>query len=126
MGLFLDLLALIVEELLLGSCYQEAHIVWLPALFVKEIIECKIVKETFCRVDSVTVLIVVRSIVRIRNDHHIILGGFRTHGIVADNHLPMSAPIVPANGNGVSVCQSFLNKVVETSEKEKFAKTLYL
>lgn len=94
-----------------GLCHQEAHIIGFSAFLAEEIVERKVIQESLCAVDAVAVLVVVGGVIGIRHNNHIILGGFGAHGIVADNHLPVSAPVVPADGDGVAFFQGLLDEV---------------
>ena len=53
----------------------------------------------------------VGGVIGICHNNHIILGGFGAHGIVADNHLPVSAPVVPADGDGMTLLQGLLDEL---------------
>ena len=44
-------------------------------------------------------------VVGIRDDQHIILLGFGPHGVIADDDLPVAAPIVPADQDGLALRQ---------------------
>ena len=51
----------------------------------------------------------VGGIIGIRHQEHIVLLGLRSHGIIADDDLPVAAPVVPADHNGLALCQPVLD-----------------
>lgn len=98
--------------------HDEAHIV---EFFVgEEIIEGEVIQEALSGIDAIAILVVIGCVVGIRNDQHIILLGFGPHGVIADDDLPVAAPIVPADQDGLALRQCLIlicAKVIDTKKE---------
>ena len=84
-----------------GSCHEEAHVVH-SVLALEEVIEGEVVIEPLGGIDAVAVLVVVGGVIGVGHDDHVVLGGLGPQGVIADDDLPVAAPVVPRDHNGLA------------------------
>ena len=90
--------------------HKEQHIA--AALAFGEVaVHGEVVQEALSGVDAVAVLILVGGIVGVGHQEHVVVGIFGTHGIIADDSLPVAAKVVPADHDGFAFGQPALNVI---------------
>ena len=105
-----------------GRGDEEAHVVQLAGSLIKEVVEGEVVHEPLGGVDAIAVLVVVRGVVGVGDDDHVILRGLSAHVVVADDDLPVAAPVIPADHDGVAVGKRLLDVVKGEDVVDVFAR----
>ena len=85
--------------------HEETHIVQVAIGGIEEIVKRKVIQKALGAVHAVSVLVMVRRVVRIGHNQHVVLGRLGAHRVITDDDLPMAAPIVPSHENRVSAAR---------------------
>ena len=94
-----------------GRGNEEAHVVELAGFFAEEVVEGEVVQEALSGIHAVAVLVVVGGVVGIRHDDDVVLLDLGAHVVIADDDLPVAAPVVPADEDGVAGGQGLPDEI---------------
>ena len=71
----------------------------------------EVIHQALGGVNAVAVLIVVGGVVGVGDEENVVVRVFRAHRVIADDGLPVAAPVVPADHDGLAFAQPALNVI---------------